>query len=520
MSTALSNQELALHVLENLITAGVVDFCICPGARNASFVTILDKNESLNTHSFYEERSAAFFAIGKSRAENKPVAVITTSGTAAGELLPAIMEAYYSGIPLVVVTADRPRRFRGTGAPQAAEQVGLFGPYVSYSEDLEGFDKSQLINWKQDFPAHLNVCFEDPFRKVSDLQEKEESHFETNEAILNNFFTSVSHPIVIVGTLLKEERASVVQFLLKLNCPLILEAISGIREDKKLMHLIIRKFDKLLDTAHQTGYPIDGVLRIGGVPTCNFWRDLEALQSKIKVCSISRLPFKGLTFGLLIHTNLNAFFNSYEMLSDLKFKMEEWIKEDLKYQQKLNKILNLEKKSSPALIHRLSRLLPEKSHVYLGNSLPIREWDLSASFVDKGFEIQANRGLNGIDGQFSTFLGLCQEGANNFAILGDLTTLYDMAAPWILPQMSETLVTLFVINNGGGKIFSRMFQSECFQNCHNLSFEPFARMWDMDYEKWEEIPDNIDFGLVKKCRLIEIVPDNVATNRFLDLLKV
>lgn len=509
MNISLTTEELSLHVLETLLDVGVTDFCVCPGARNASLVTILDKNESLNTYFFYEERSAAFFALGKARAKKKPVAVITTSGTAAGELLPAVMEAYYSGIPLILVTADRPRRYRGTGAPQSAEQVDLFHRYVSYFEDLEDLEKSDLITWKQDFPAHMNVCFEDPLRKSSSLLTKS-SNFDVS---------SISNLLVIVSTLLEDERESVVQFLLKVNCPVILEAISGIREDKRLEHLIIRKAEKILKTSFEAGYPIDGVLRIGGVPTCSFWRDLEQLSDKIKVCSITKLPFRGLTCGTLIHMDLNIYFSTSD-IQFKKFNAAEWFKEDLKYRKKLQDLFNIENKSSPALIHALSKALPEKSHVYLGNSLPIREWDLSACYSDKKFKIHASRGLNGIDGQFSTFLGMCEKGDNNFAILGDLTTLYDMAAPWILPQMAEIGITLFVINNGGGKIFSRMFSSESFQNKHDLNFEPFARMWGIEYERWETIPVNgaLVSSIGGKCRLVEIVPDNSATIRFMDML--
>ena len=91
--------------------------------------------------------------------------------------------------------------------------------------------------------------------------------------------------------------------------------------------------------------------------------------------------------------------------------------------------------------------------MYLGNSMPIREWDRSATYEDRGYEIQASRGLNGIDGQISTFLGLAQTGRSNWAILGDLTTLYDLAAPWFLSQMETRDITLVVMNNRGGRVF-------------------------------------------------------------------
>src|SRR5438067_1651083 len=124
------NSSLAVHTLEQAHSMGVSELCICPGARNAPWIQVLTANPGIfRCHYFFEERSAAFFALGRIRATSRPVAVLTTSGTAAGELLPAAMEAHYSGLPLVMMTADRPRSYRGTGAPQAAEQVGIFSHY-------------------------------------------------------------------------------------------------------------------------------------------------------------------------------------------------------------------------------------------------------------------------------------------------------------------------------------------------------------------------------------------------------
>jgi 2-succinyl-5-enolpyruvyl-6-hydroxy-3-cyclohexene-1-carboxylate synthase len=102
--------------------------------------------------SFIDERSAAFFALGRMKLHGNPVAVVTTSGTAVAELLPAAIEAFYSGLPLILVSADRPARFRGTGAPQSIEQLGLFGPYA----------ETVLESWSRARPLHLNVEFDEP----------------------------------------------------------------------------------------------------------------------------------------------------------------------------------------------------------------------------------------------------------------------------------------------------------------------------------------------------------------------
>lgn len=156
------NKTLVQGVIKQLGQVGVKELCVCPGGRNAPFVAFLSDSGQFECFYWYEERSAAFFALGKTKIHERPVAVITTSGTAAGELLPAAMEAYYSGNPLILVTADRPRRFRGTAAPQTAEQVGIFGMYATYSQDIADDEECNLEPWNKVSPAHVNVCFEEP----------------------------------------------------------------------------------------------------------------------------------------------------------------------------------------------------------------------------------------------------------------------------------------------------------------------------------------------------------------------
>ena len=145
----MSNIAAARELIARVRALGVEEFVVCGGSRNAPLIVALADSR---TFSFVDERSAAFFALGRSKRDDKPVAVVTTSGTAVAELLPATVEAYYSGTPLVLITADRPARFRGTGAPQTIEQVGIFGSYAA-----TGIEK-----WSGRQPLHLNVEFDEP----------------------------------------------------------------------------------------------------------------------------------------------------------------------------------------------------------------------------------------------------------------------------------------------------------------------------------------------------------------------
>ena len=148
----MGNLELARRLIADVRAAGANDFCVCAGSRNSPLLAVLGETTDVRLFSFVDERSAAFFAIGRSKLHGNPVAVVTTSGTAAAELLPAAVEAFYSGVPLVLITADRPARYRGTGAPQSIEQIGLFGVYAETS----------MERWSRIKPLHLNVEFDEP----------------------------------------------------------------------------------------------------------------------------------------------------------------------------------------------------------------------------------------------------------------------------------------------------------------------------------------------------------------------
>lgn len=326
------------------------------------------------------------------------------------------------------------------------------------------------------------------------------------------FLKRVENPLVVVSTIPQREKEAVVDFLIKLNAPVYLEAISGIREEPQLQHLRITSTHKLWTVSENAGYKIDGILRIGGVPTFRPWRDLEDKQNKISVFSLSHLPFSGLSWGNAAHVNISHFLRAIEISKAFNIdNAKEWLEQDEACYRLLHDLIEEEPLAEPCLLNHLSVSIPEKSIVYLGNSLPIREWDLAATYNDRNLDVFATRGLNGIDGQVSTFLGMATQKRGNWGIFGDLTMLYDLAGPWILNQLKNIHVNLVVINNSGGKIFSRMFSSEKFQNSHTLSMEHIAKHWGLAYYSGNKLPDTLT---PSENRLIELIPDAASTDRF------
>ena len=433
--------ERASRVIDKVRAAGVREFCVCAGSRNAPLLAILGASSS-PLFSFVDERSAAFFALGRIKQHGQPVAVVTTSGTAAAELLPAAIEAYYSGLPLILITADRPARFRGTAAPQSIEQIGIFGIYAETS----------LETWSRVRPLHLNVEFEDtaPTPRPS---------------------PPAARPLVIVGSLAPRHHARVRDFLRTLNAPTYAEPLSGLREDDTLP--LITAGERMIARAS-----FDRVIRIGNVPTLRYWRDLESLA--LPVTHYSDLPFAGLTRGDV---------HPIDALPELRGdRDEDFFARDREFAQRFAQILDAEPASELAMFRELSRELPRGARVYLGNSLPIREWDLAATREPKGFVYEANRGANGIDGQLSTFLGWAAPDRENVCIVGDLTAIYDLGAPWIAPQL-DARFRIVIVNNGGGRIFGRVaslrsmdaeVRARIIENVHDVRFADWAAMWNVD----------------------------------------
>jgi 2-succinyl-5-enolpyruvyl-6-hydroxy-3-cyclohexene-1-carboxylate synthase len=461
--------EHARRLIEDVLALGAREFCVCAGSRNAALLAMLGAS-SLRLYSFVDERSAAFFALGRIKLHGHPVAVVTTSGTAVAELLPAAVEGHYSGLPLVLISADRPARFRGTGAPQSIEQVGIFGLYAETS----------IANWTRDRSLHLNIELEDVWTAAA----LPLSHPPEPAPRISRAAKAASVPpdskLIIVGALHERHRERARTFLRNANAPTFAEPLSGLREDATLP--LITSGERMIRRAR-----FDRVIRIGGVPTLRYWRDLEDLD--LPVTHFSDLPFPGLTRGEV---------HPIEALPDVRGDRDEaFFAEDAERAIAFGKILGEEPRSELAMFRKLSEEIGENARVYIGNSLPIREWDLAATRENRGFTIEANRGANGIDGQLSTFFGQCDPARENVCIVGDLTAIYDLNAPWIVPQLDAgTRFRIVIMNNGGGRIFSRVaslramdvaMRERIVENVHDVRFEHWAAMWGIDVT--ELLPD-------------------------------
>lgn len=500
----MTQAQLIQQALSTLVHFGVREVCIAAGARNAPLISALLASRGVKIWHFFEERCAAFFALGRMMAEHRPVAVLTTSGTAVAECLPATIEAYYQGLPLFLLTADRPKSHRGSGAPQAIEQHGLFGVYAQTLGDWDTSDDPiEMYQTRDDRPRHLNICLDEPLE--THVAGVDFSAASSPPHEIDSAAPTLDCDLVLVGGLHPSDAAQVAAFLAKLGAPIVAEATANLHAFPELQPLLVPGGERALQSAKPAH-----VLRLGSVPIWSWWRNLDS-QTHIHVTNITPSRFSGMARQEKVVT---LPWSALQQAQPVKTSASCGI---LSFDPELNSF----PASEPAWIRNLIKVIPAGSRVFLGNSLPVREAGLALHAAQKGAHFFANRGANGIDGLVSTFLGVSAAHREEcWLILGDLSALYDLAAPWIIPQLSHQKLRLVVINNGGGKIFSRVNSLRSMpeaartiiENRHSLSFEPWAQLWNMEYLLAENADDLAD--LLPVPIIIEIRPDPLQTEAF------
>lgn len=557
----------ATRVVSELVARGVRHFVVCAGARNAPLVVTLSEwmkrhPGSLEVESFFDERSASFYALGVARSSGRPVAVVTTSGTAVTELHSALAEADLSGVPLIALTADRPKRLRHSGAPQSLNQNGIFAHFVAGELDIEEGDSISLPEKFSDRPWHLNVCFEEPLlsdsSELSAALDRVQAHIPRHSANLEVVDPSEEMSkretsqrellkqslerrarfggAAIVGRLSLEERPLVREFILQTGLPSLLEAPSGLRGDPSLAHLEIRSGDRGLRKKILAG-ELGQVFRLGGIPTTRVWRDLDDPQVACVTTSLSLSRFSGLGRGFHIQVrnveSMHALLRSIgasEVPSPHATAIEQaLLSDDRSATTELERRLGDLPLSEPGWVFALSKETAQADLIYVGNSLPIRWWDWVATRQTRQ-AIEANRGVNGIDGQISTALGLMRGQLSGqpkkkeaWIFVGDLTALYDLSGPWAL--QSEELrrnwkLRLVVFNNSGGQIFREVLKtapsgSAPFENAHRIGFEDWARMWGLSYQKIVTQQDlQSALQAMKDFCVLEVLPEESETAKF------
>ncbi|MEH7118113.1 2-succinyl-5-enolpyruvyl-6-hydroxy-3-cyclohexene-1-carboxylic-acid synthase [Neobacillus vireti] len=522
--------------VSELVLTGITDVVVSPGSRSTPMAMVMAEHPDLNVHIHVDERSAAFFALGMAKAQNKPVAILCTSGTAAANYFPAIVEAKYSRVPLLVLTADRPHELREVGAPQAIDQLHLYGHQVKWFADMALPDKStEMLRYARTIcaraaaiatqapagPVHLNFPFREPLIPKMDeslfsLSERTKGYVRVKNgslAIHDEEFIEIAEElagkekgIIVCGNIADEEFAKAVTSLgAKLNYPILADPLSQLRSGSHEFENIVEAYDTFLRNEDAKSFlKPDVVLRFGAMPVSKAltiflkenhdaiqyvvdggggWRDPSSVSTDMFFCSETLFCEK-----LLIHLDANSSSNY----------LDNWRRVNQLTKESMAVIRDVRELSEGKLFYQLADLLPEESTLFVGNSMPIR--DLDSFFLNnpKSIKVMANRGANGIDGTVSTAIGAAIFRKSLYLVLGDLTFFHDLNG-LIAAKLYDIDIHIILINNNGGGIFSFLPQSEhpkhfelLFGTPLNINFEYAVKMFNGHYSRianWEQLED-------------------------------
>ena len=446
---------LATWVLDQLVARGLTDAVLCPGSRNAPLSFALAADPRIRLHTRIDERTAAFLALGLAKSSHRPVAVVTTSGTATANLHPAVLEAAHAGVELVAVTADRPARLRGTGANQTTDQVRLFGTAAAFA-DLAEPDEDRLAGaWFPDGPVHLNVQLDEPLMperstrssatgaEVTPVPLRQDTGRESHHLALGPRTVVVAGDDAGPPARLLAERA---------GWPLLAEPSSGSRTGANP----IRTYRLLLAT--ELGDEVERAV-VYGHPTLS--RPVARLLARddVEVVSVpARGRWSARPFPVSAeHGRLSAG-------EDDPAWLEQWRSADRDLSARVDEFVAGRPALTPYdVAAAVDATNPPRGLVVVGASNPVRDLDLMASAHPVGERrmVLANRGLAGIDGTISTAVGAAlgrPHSSRAVAYVGDVTFLHDLTGLVLGPEELRPALTIVVANDDGGSIFATLEQ--------------------------------------------------------------
>lgn len=567
METPNLNYLWAGLIVEELTRNGVRFFIIAPGSRSAPLAAAAFQNPNASTLIHFDERGAAYFALGCARA-GSPAAVICTSGTAVANCWPAVAEARQSALPLVILSADRPPELQARGANQTMHQEGIFASFVRGQLNLPCPDAhipvESLLAKVDDVltkglrnpggPIHINCMYREPLApvpvkkawprgylaglKVWQAGIQPFTAWETPErrlssaqcASLATTLSSAQRGLILVGRLLTaREQESAVQVANKLGWPVFADITSGCRH-KDRCPAVIRYYDLLLrsETFRSQCRP-DVILHLGDTFVSKGLQDhLRALNAAYIHVS-PRQEHRALVDHVSTHyeTDMGELIAQLEV-ADVRREsglfLERLLAADAAVEQGLERFFTKNRDLSELLIARLvDDSLDTNGFLMMGNSMPVRDMDMLGKNCSSDI-IHANRGVSGIDGNIATAAGMGWAAKTGVvAVLGDMAALHDINSLALLAKTPKPVI-LVIINNKGGGIFSflpiaayKEVLDACFSSSHDYDFRQAAAMFKIDYEQvttGDRFQKALRLGLSqKRSRIIEVTVNREANIR-------
>jgi 2-succinyl-5-enolpyruvyl-6-hydroxy-3-cyclohexene-1-carboxylate synthase len=540
-------------LVETLWRLGLRYAVVCPGSRSGPLAVAFANHPHLPAIPVLDERSAAFFALGLAKQTQVATALVCTSGTAAANFFPAVIEARMSHVPLLVLTADRPPELRDCHAGQAIDQLKLYGHYPNWQAEVAvpALEPSLLSYLRQTCryawersqlpvagPVHLNVPFRDPLAPVADgmtavwADQLPPDFWQAffgditptvshSASAFASFTSPVAHPtpwvpwqlwqncqrgIIICGPAQPVDALAycqaVAQLSQALQWPVLAEALSPLRNYSELNPHLVSSYDLLLrHPDFWAALAPEMVIQLGELPTSKELRQclhqcLHQCQPKTWIIDSSMDnvdPLHGHTTCLRLEITVLASQVPAPNLDITNAYLEQWLLAEAQVQQHIQKTFStMEWLFEGKVSWLLSQCLPVGTPLFVSNSTPIRDLEFFWQPGNSHIQPKVNRGANGIDGILSTALGVAYNQPAAVLLTGDLALLYDTNG-WLLRSYWQGHLTVVLLNNNGGGIFANL---------------PIAG-YDPPFSEFFATPQNIDFAQI--CQTYGVEYEKITT---------
>ena len=560
--------EYIAALVDEFYQLGVRHAVFSPGSRSTTMAMLFKEHEGFETYMNIDERSASFMALGIAKAHKEPTVLVCTSGSAVAHYLPAILEAQYSGIPLIVLSADRPHTLLHVGAPQTVDQHKIFGTAVNYFEELAVPQESHYYTYPRQVarkaymkamdtkkgPVHINVPLFEPL-----VPELSRNHFEAgrssfkvvkpnyssvfgcdnrnnlthiNNVIdvahgndgtkeINDLLERYERILILAGPQIDIDEAETIRsFGEALQAPILADPLSNVR-GCDTSKVVISTYDALL-ARQALWYELkpDCVIQFGQIVVSKrvqqmiaSWTDVEYIEVNPTMDSMN--PTGKTTMHM--QASIDVFTHLYGKNNNSDTYLNIWRRLDQAGKKQLSLAIDEPHCFEGRTIRELQKQIPEDGQIFVANSMTIRDFDYFWFSGESKAVLYGNRGVNGIDGTISTALGLAVNGRPTYLVTGDLSLFHDLNGLAVAKTHNLNL-TIILHNNDGGGIFEYLPQKGTkhfdylFSTSQGLDYSGAAKLYGCDYTKISS-PDELSSVLANVSQETGVHIIEIPTNR-------
>ena len=538
--------EYIAALVDEFYQLGVRHAVFSPGSRSTTMAMLFKEHEGFETYMNIDERSASFMALGIAKAHKEPTVLVCTSGSAVAHYLPAVLEAQYSGVPLIVLSADRPHTLLHVGAPQTVDQHKIFGTAVNYFEELAVPQESHYYTYPRQVarksymkamdtkkgPVHINVPLFEPL-----VPELSRNHFEAGRSSFkvvkpnysdifacgegNNLLERYERILILAGPQIDVDEAETIRsFGEALQAPILADPLSNVR-GCDTSNVVISTYDALLAGQflwHEL--KPDCLIQFGQIVVSKqvqqmiaSWTDVEYIEVNPTMDSMN--PTGKTTMHM--QASIDVFTHLYGKNNNSDTYLNIWRRLEQAGKKQLSLAIDEPHCFEGRTIRELQKKIPEDGQIFVANSMTIRDFDYFWFSGESKAVLYGNRGVNGIDGTISTALGLAVNGRPTYLVTGDLSLFHDLNGLAVAKTHNLNL-TIILHNNDGGGIFEYLPQKGTkhfdylFSTSQGLDYSGAAKLYGCGYTKISS-PDELSPVLAKIGQESGVHIIEIPTNR-------